>query len=169
MEDTTLGKYSVLFVDDDRMARRLYTKYLTRAGYEVLPVDSGEKALAQLRKRRFDLMVLDLVMPSMSGIEVLEELRKDGGQTPIILVLTAEDNPGAVSRCFALGAVAVLGKPVSGPTLRGALEDARLGKQPMARENAGESGNRMFLQDIKMASPRTSTWIDNNDPEEGSR
>ena len=66
----------ILVVDDDQMNLMRARMILTKAGYEISTTESGEAALETLESTNFDLLLLDIEMPQMSGIETLEKLRK---------------------------------------------------------------------------------------------
>ena len=77
-------------VDDDRAVRDALRRALTLAGYEVPVADGGETGLAQVAATAPDAIVLDLMMPDLSGIDVCRHLRREGNRLPI-LMLTARD------------------------------------------------------------------------------
>jgi two-component system response regulator MprA len=81
---------AILVVDDDRRLRRALRRVLVAQGFEVETAEDGVEALAQLRARPFDLVVLDVMMPGRDGVEVCEQLRADGESLPV-LMLTARD------------------------------------------------------------------------------
>jgi DNA-binding response OmpR family regulator len=76
----------VLVVDDDVTVREVVVTYLRAAGHEVEEVADGESALALLRDRPADLVVLDLMLPGIDGLEVCERLRDRGDDLPVILL-----------------------------------------------------------------------------------
>jgi two-component system, OmpR family, response regulator MprA len=80
----------ILVVDDDRAVRDALRRALTLGGYEVHVAEGGETGLAQVAASQPDAMVLDVMMPDLSGIEVCRHLRRDGNRIPI-LMLTARD------------------------------------------------------------------------------
>jgi len=80
----------ILVVDDDRAVRDALRRALTLGGYEVHVADGGETGLAQVAASQPDAMVLDVMMPDLSGIDVCRHLRRDGNRIPI-LMLTARD------------------------------------------------------------------------------
>jgi len=75
----------ILVVDDDDALRVLYQKELARAGYDVVTVDSGPAALEATSQQPFALVILDIEMPDLSGIDILAQLRRVEPETPIIL------------------------------------------------------------------------------------
>ena len=80
--------YRVLVADDDRAIRESLLRALELEGYEVVVVSDGVDALATARRERFDVLILDVMMPSVDGLGVCRVLRADGDGTPI-LMLTA--------------------------------------------------------------------------------
>jgi two-component system, OmpR family, response regulator MprA len=81
---------AILVVDDDAGLRNALRRVLVSHGFEVELAIDGEEALARLRTRSFDLLVLDVMMPGRDGIEVCERLRSGGDHLPV-LMLTARD------------------------------------------------------------------------------
>ncbi len=81
---------AILVVDDDAALRKALRRVLVSHGFEVEVAEDGDGALAQLRGRVFDAVVLDLMMPGRDGIAVCEQLRAEGDQMPV-LMLTARD------------------------------------------------------------------------------
>lgn len=81
----------ILIADDDRSILTLLSYHFRQNDFEVTTVDDGKKAYDKAKKNPFDLILLDLMMPELSGIEVTKKLRKEGNFTPI-LILTARDD-----------------------------------------------------------------------------
>ena len=99
----------VLVVDDDEVTRRMIADALVAEGYTVRAAASGAEAIRSVRRRRPDLILLDVHMPGVDGWQVLEELRSAAGpQTPVV-VMTAGDL--AQDRALSSGAQGYLGKP----------------------------------------------------------
>ncbi|MDO8914517.1 MAG: ATPase, T2SS/T4P/T4SS family [Coriobacteriia bacterium] len=102
----------ILSVDDDPDIRALVAQVLTGAGFDVLSVDSGKACLDVVRTRTPALILLDVMMPDMSGFAVCEELQLDPCLVAVpIVFLTALDGEQDRARAFSLGAVAHLVKP----------------------------------------------------------
>jgi two-component system KDP operon response regulator KdpE len=99
----------VLLVDDDATLRRTLAIGLRAAGHEVLLVADGRSALQAVREDRPDLVVLDLGLPDVSGVEVLRELR--GWSTTPVVVLSARAESAEKVRALDLGAVDYVTKP----------------------------------------------------------
>ncbi len=103
--------FNILVVEDDKSSLKLMQIILTEAGYNVKTASNGAKALKVLDKEYIDLIILDLMMPEMNGIEFLRTIRGNNLQTPVIVItakLLAEDKYQA----FIEGADDYLTKPV---------------------------------------------------------
>ena len=103
----------ILVVDDEQRNRELVEAMLLHAGYEVFLAAGGEEALALAHEKRPDLIILDLMMPGLSGFEVCARVKMDPqtGGTPVLFV-TALDHIGDKERAFAAGGDDFLTKPV---------------------------------------------------------
>jgi len=103
---------SLLVVDDNEMNRDILSRYLKRAGYDVEAVAGGREAIFKLRERRFDLVLLDIMMPEMSGFEALERLKREETLrgAPVIFISALDDTSGKV-RAFKSGGVDYITKP----------------------------------------------------------
>jgi DNA-binding response OmpR family regulator len=76
----------VMVVDDDLTVREVVVTYLRAAGYDVAEAADGESALADLRETRADLVVLDLMLPGIDGLEVCRRIRAKGDDVPVIML-----------------------------------------------------------------------------------
>jgi DNA-binding response OmpR family regulator len=112
---------TVLFVDDEDILRLLMKDQLTVEGYEVETADDGDTALEILGKKSFDLLLIDIRMPRMNGIELLKEIRKQKIRSRI-LVLTAVDEIAIAIEAVKQGANDYLTKPIELKTLTAAIE-----------------------------------------------
>lgn len=75
----------IIIVEDEKpMANALVLK-LSNSGFEAIAVSDGKEALVELKKNKYDLMLLDLMMPKMGGFEVLENLKKNNNKMPVII------------------------------------------------------------------------------------
>ena len=103
---------TVLIVDDQPSNIQLVGSQLAAAGFDVMPARSGEQALARIRARTPDLILLDLLMPTMDGFAVLAQLRADSQLATLpVIVLTALQDRQLLVRAFTAGAVDYLTKP----------------------------------------------------------
>jgi CheY-like chemotaxis protein len=108
----------ILVVDDDPLLRHLAVKVLAKYGHTVTEADNGKEALTMIRRQAPDLVVLDLDMPGIRGLEVLRELRAQPATAQLpVLILTASGNETATSASFEAGATDYLTKPFSIPQL----------------------------------------------------
>jgi len=101
----------ILVVDDDRTTRRLVALQLRRAGYEVAEAGDGKKALERVGREAFDLVLLDVWMPGMDGLEVLGRLR-DAKERPRVVMMTADDASDTLLRAIREQAYRYLAKPI---------------------------------------------------------
>jgi DNA-binding response OmpR family regulator len=75
----------ILIVDDEEHIRKLYTDFLTREGYNVMSVASGDEALSLTAQNSFDLVILDIELEDIGGMEVLKRMKSDHPEITIIL------------------------------------------------------------------------------------
>lgn len=113
----------VALVDDDDSVRRAVSRLLRVAGMEVRVYDSGGAFLDAVKNHLPECLILDLYMPSMSGLDVQSSLAARGLRVPIVFI-TAHDDPDAEQRALEAGAVAFLHKPFSEQQLLSAIEGA---------------------------------------------
>lgn len=115
----------VLTVDDSAVARRQVREALQSAGIDVCEAGEGVEALWRARQERFDLVLTDLHMPTMDGLQLIRELRKTPGyeQTPVY-VLTSDGCRERLVEGRAAGATAWIVKPANIPKLVEAVLDA---------------------------------------------
>jgi len=111
----------ILVVEDDLTLRQALAFNLSREGFEVSTAADGEAGLAAARGRRLDLILLDVMLPAMSGLEVLRVLRSDGISTPVIVLSAKGDE---IDRVVGLkvGADDYVTKPFSRPELLARIE-----------------------------------------------
>lgn len=81
----------ILAVDDEATVRELLEDFLKAKGYEVETVADGPAALAAVGSRSFDLVLVDLMMPGMTGMEVLRRLRSQDAALPIVVITAVTD------------------------------------------------------------------------------
>ena len=107
-----LGK-RILIVDDDHINRGIFKRRLTQRGYDVYEKDSGANALNFLMNNEVDLILLDLLMPDINGIEVLSKLRSSDTLNNIpVIIISGLDDPRSIVSCLRNGANDYLAKPV---------------------------------------------------------
>src|SRR5690625_4041186 len=104
-------KKKVLVVDDEERIRRLIQMYLAREEFEVEEADNGRQALEMALENDYDVILLDIMMPEMDGIEVCTELRKE--KTTPVIMLTAKGEESNRVQGFEVGADDYIVKPFS--------------------------------------------------------
>ncbi len=131
----------ILVVDDERAIRRLLRLYLTEAGYTVTDAADGGSALEQVRQGGIDLVLLDLMLPGIDGLDVCRRLREFNGYIPIIMVTARDDEASRVAG-LELGADDYVTKPFSGrevvARVRAVLRRIALPGDPEATLTAGQ-------------------------------
>ena len=108
----------LLLVDDEEDFRRATTAALTRRGFTITETADGEAALEAIKHERPDIVILDLKMPGMSGIETLQEIRQIDTELPVI-ILTGHGDLGAAMAGIKLDIVDFLQKPIDMDQLAG--------------------------------------------------
>jgi class 3 adenylate cyclase len=111
-------KGRILIVDDNPSNRDLLNRQLGRMGHTLAEAEGGYIALQKLREEQFDLILLDLLMPEISGYEVLHRLKEDSATRDIpVIMMSALDDLDSTIRCIEAGAVDYLSKPVDSTLL----------------------------------------------------
>ena len=136
MPESTAPK--ILIVDDEEDILDLLQYNLAREGFETITAHNGEQALALAEEERPDVIILDIMMPKMDGLETCRRLRQDAElRTTPILMLTARAEEGDHVRGLDVGADIYLAKPVSIPVLlsqtKALLRGARRSETPPER------------------------------------
>jgi len=151
---TTTIRHSLLVVDDAEANRDVLSRRLAARGYTVTSAASGAEALALAGQHRFDLVLLDIEMPEMSGLDVLTKLRESQSQAQLsVIMVTARTEGATIVEAFRLGANDYVTKPVDFPV---AL--ARIGTHlahKAAVEALRESEERYA---VAMAGARDGLW-----------
>jgi two-component system, OmpR family, response regulator MprA len=131
----------ILMVDDDVSLRTALERVLAASGFEVVVAEDGDEALSLVRRRHFDAVVLDVVMPGRDGIEVCESLRRAGSQLPI-LMLTARDTIRDRVTGLEAGADDYLTKPFA--------NDELIARLRALLRRAGGHGERLAFSDLEL-------------------
>ena len=106
MADT---KRKILLVEDEDMIRELYTRQLTKAGFDIKAVSNGEDGLKALEVEQFDVALLDIMLPGINGLQVLREFKVKNPHAPMItIMLTNLGQESVIKEGFDLGANAYL-------------------------------------------------------------
>jgi CheY-like chemotaxis protein len=137
----------ILIADDNYINRRVLSLLLQRLGYQADTAENGQDCLASALSATYDLLLLDINMPDVSGIECAEQLRHAGRKFPIVAV-TATDPDISRKACLAAGMNDFISKPVRLGDLKRVLRDASLrGKNSLPltdikRTQDNEAGER---------------------------
>jgi CheY-like chemotaxis protein len=155
--DETLGEPGrVLLVDDQEELRRLYRRTLAKDGHDIALASNGREAVEHARGERFDVVITDVRMPDMGGLELLQALRAADPDLPVVLISGSPDLDSAM-KAVELGALDFLVKPVAFEKLRLAarrgiglrreraltekmIEQYRSGERRRAEPRAGAEG-----------------------------
>jgi len=102
---------TIMVVDDEPMVRNLLSQFLTLRGYRVCPAKDGPDALSLLKQEHPQLVILDVYMPGMNGVDVLRQLRANDYKGAVI-ALSASQDEEMLQEMLELGSVDIMGKPV---------------------------------------------------------
>jgi DNA-binding NtrC family response regulator len=151
----------VLLVDDDESFRRVQEYQLDSAGYQVTSVADGEAALEAFREGLHDLVVTDVRMPGLDGLELLARVRAISPDTPVVMI-TAQGTIETAVEAMKQGAFEFLTKPFPGEKLRLTLERARefARLQRENRELRREVEGRFSFQNLIGSTPPMKALFD---------
>jgi CheY-like chemotaxis protein len=128
----------ILVAEDNLVNQRVTTQILKRLGYRADLVGNGAEAVVAVKRQQYDLVLMDVHMPEMDGLEATQQIRREcaAGHKPEIVAMTASALPQDVDDCLAAGMDGVLTKPVSAAELRAVVESAALRRkrEPAAAE-----------------------------------
>src|SRR5690554_1188329 len=136
------GKIKILIVDDEKIVRESLFHWFEEEGYEVDTAESGEEALKKFEKGKFDLFLVDMKMPGMSGLELLKKIKENDPDSIVILITAFASVPTAI-KALKDGAYDYVTKPVDPDELahlvKNALEQKSLKTEnEMLKENIEE-------------------------------
>jgi DNA-binding response OmpR family regulator len=151
------GAPVVLLVDDDAAIRRAVGDGLELEGFRVVPASGGKAALAALESVRPAVMLLDLSMPDLDGLEVLERLRAGGDDLPVC-VLSARDEVADRVRGLEAGADDYVVKPF-------AIEEVTARLHALLRRRPAPEGARLQIGDIVLEPAAHRAWRGDRDLE----
>jgi CheY-like chemotaxis protein len=134
VEEVRTDRGRLLIVDDNEINRDVLARRLGPQGYTTVAAENGRKALEMVRTQKFDLLLLDVMMPELNGYEVLRHLKADSHLRDIpVIMISALDDMDSIVRCIKLGAEDYLPKPFDPVLLRArigaSLEKKRLRDQ----------------------------------------
>ena len=116
----------ILIIDDDPNIRFFLSEFLESQGFSCDTAENGKRALGELNRQRFDLVITDLNMPLMDGLEFISKLKKnaDGSSSIPVIMLTGDVNPTFGYNGLQAGAVGILNKPFDKNELLAMISDA---------------------------------------------
>ena len=135
------GNPRILVVDDVELNRSMLTRRLERKAFQVETAEGGQEAIEKIRTTTYDLILLDIMMPEVSGYDVLKEVRKTHSplELPIIMA-TAKDQGEDIVSAFKLGANDYITKPIDFPVALARIETQ------LSRKRAMEESRRLTAE-----------------------
>ncbi len=151
-----MAKEVILVVDDEEDIRELVALNLSREEYQILSCDTGERALELVRSKKPDLVVLDLMLPGVDGLEVCRRLKADPSTRPVpIIMLTAKGEETDIVTGLELGADDYVTKPFSGKVLT-----ARVRRLLRRHVEEAEEKNAIRVEGVEIDPVRREVRID---------
>jgi two-component system response regulator AtoC len=137
----------ILVIDDDMLVRNFLVEALRRKQIEATSVESGQKALKLLENAAFDMVITDMRLPDLSGIEILKHIKESNPQTPVVIITAFGSVENAVE-AMRLGAFNYLLKPFSADALEAIIEKASqhialLEENNYLRQQVNSGGSRV--------------------------
>ena len=132
---------TVLIADDDPELRGMIGEYLQSNGYEVLEAENGLETVLHVEHSRPNIVILDLMMPRLGGLDALKRIRPFDPEIAVV-VITGTSDPELKQQALALGAAAVLTKPLELADLLSAVDHARKGDPAAEASEARERNAR---------------------------
>ena len=128
----------ILIVEDEEMIRELMHITVTQGGHEVTTAANGEIALDLLKRTRFNLVLMDIQMPRMSGLDVLKTMGRMGRAMPPVLMVTANRSLEAINEAMQLGCTGYVAKPFQPAELRARVAKALMPPRAVPQTNVLE-------------------------------
>jgi DNA-binding response OmpR family regulator len=121
MSSAQISPARILIADDDPQSVELLEAYLASTGHDVRTAADGEETLKAIQEWQPDVVLLDVMMPKISGFQVCKRLREERGRQVGVLMITALDEPSDVDRALDVGADDFLTKPINKSDLLGRI------------------------------------------------
>ncbi len=142
----TVAAQNILVVDDDGTGRILLRAALRQAGYEVGLAVDGEDGLRQFAARRWDLVMLDVDMPGLSGYDVCARLRVQVGELLPIVMVTGMDDVASIDKAYECGATDFIAKPINCTLVGHRVKYLLRGYQTLLALRTAEANNAAILR-----------------------
>ncbi len=154
--------YQILVADDDAVSRIYFARQLRQPDQAVITVENGQQAIEQLQAQLFDMILLDIVMPEVSGFKVLEFLKRDPAyrHIPVIMVSSLDDLDSLI-HCIELGAEDYLFKPLNPVLLKARVSACLERKRLRDQEQAYLEQLRAEKEAAEIANRAKSTFLAN--------
>ncbi len=150
----------ILVVEDEVEISRLIETILQKKGYSVITINDGISALNLLKNKKIDLILLDWMLPQLSGIDVIKELRKNNNQTPVIFI-TAKTQPEDIVLGLESGADDYLTKPFESSILLARVESVLRRYNIHKKTALSPSFNRLNYRTLSMNLDTHEVSFDN--------
>ncbi len=153
---------TALIVDDSKLARVLASKLMREAGYETIEAQNGRQGIERATELHPDVILLDMLMPEMDGVQALAEMKEMGMDIPVIM-LTADIQVSVKETCLNLGAAAFLNKPVNKKKLMAALvpiQQRRQSTQMVVTEDQKDAFKEILNIGVGKAASSLSEMLD---------
>ncbi|MEM6792916.1 MAG: protein kinase [Acidobacteriota bacterium] len=135
--------YRILLVDDNEVQQELWVPVLEHEGYSVLSARNGEEALRLIDSELIDLVLLDVMMPGLSGFDVLAELRKNHPADRLAVIMaTFNDRDEDIVKAFRLGANDYVAQPLNREVTLARIQAQLRHRQPAAARSGGGAGSQ---------------------------
>ena len=112
LSDSSKVRKRIILVDDDKHAVETLSKLLSEDGYEVVVCFNGKEAIKKMELNKYDVIITDLRMPEIGGLELLKNIKKTDPELPVIIV-TAFGEVGSYLDAFVKGAYDYINKPIN--------------------------------------------------------
>lgn len=121
----------ILVVDDDMMSRMTAGQCVKQAGHTAAMAEGGVRALEMLQSDKYDLVLLDLLMPDMDGFEVLGQIKENPQLKDIaVIMVSGADEAESMARCIQMGATGHLAKPLDSVSLTKLIAECMANQTP---------------------------------------
>jgi len=120
---STMTQKTVLIIEDEEDAAELFAEMMRVSGFRVLKTSKSKPAISMMNEDKPDLVLLDIMMPEVSGLDILRQMRRDTNLSNIpVIVVTAKSMPADIKNGMEAGASTYLTKPVGFQELKDAVE-----------------------------------------------
>jgi len=156
-----IGGPKILIVDDDAEVARAFARILIRRGYNATIVSDGRSALARVEEEGFDVVISDVSMPGMSGVELVEEVYRRDPDLPVILISGGAAPVARTLDLLGYDACQCLSKPIVGDDLaRAVLRAASLHRLALLRRESPDLFGDRPNPSAPIAGPSPVEWQD---------